>query len=256
MLARLSRWILPTAIVVAGLAMYRLLLADPAAESLKLPRNEPWLIAPLHDDPRMVTDRQLYDVLARLRPSLETVNSNDWVHALRLWTKDARFDDPGAPSGREMLNFFLRDDVYQRYAGKGTPPLLTIDDEGARLRSYDDSYEFRTTSSYHQDDHLATLAETAVPLDTILHTRQGEARVSDLLRASLLSYHPDRHEADWTIISYARYAFPLLSWKNRYGQQIDYEQLLDELPTQTHDVSVDMVVTDAEVLRFGRTRRS
>ena len=229
MLARLSRWTLPTLILLAALAIYRLVLVDTASDAIDLPRNQPWLINPRHDEPRMVTDDQLHAILDRLKPSTESFSTNDWVHALRLWGPHAEFDDPRSPSGRQMLDFFLDDSVYRHFAGSKTPPLFVIGREGVSARAYEEDYAHRTTSSYHQDDLLATLAESGVPLDTPLITRDGESRVADLLTSSLRRFHPEQYEYEWSIISYARYAFPLETWRNKYGQRIDAQSLVTRL---------------------------
>lgn len=229
MLARISRWTLPALILLAGLATYRFLFSAPPTEELVLPRIEPWRIEPRYDEPRIVTDQQLAEVLNRVRPPGKPANTNLFVHALRLWGDQAEFGDYEGPSGGQLRDYFLRDDVFRRWAGSETPPLFDARELGLAARSFDDEAAFQTSGSYHQDDLLATLAETGISLDTPLETRHGSATVADLLRQSLRDFHPERYEFEWTVISYARYAFPLTEWRNKYGQRIDVESLVDLL---------------------------
>ncbi len=229
MLARISRWTLPALILLVGLATYRFLFTAPGSEDVLPPRSEPWRIEPLHDEPRIVTDQQLAEVLDRVRPPGAPANTNLYVHALRLWGDQADFSDSDRPSGGQLRDYFLRDEVFRKWAGSAAPPLFAAREIGLAARSFDDEAAFQTSGSYHQDDLLATLAETGVPLDTPLETRDGAGTVADLLRQSLRDFHPDRLEFEWTVISYARYAFPLSEWRNKYGQRVDVESLVDLL---------------------------
>lgn len=228
MLARLSRATLPLAILLAALLLYRVLVIRPSAP-LVLPRKEPVTIAPRYDDPRVVTDDQLAAVLARVRPPRGPAHTNHYLHALRLWGPSATFDDPDIPSGQLLRDYFLDDAVFRRLAGPGTPPLIYRSQHGLAVRTYDESAAHQETSSFHTDDVLATLAETGTPLDAALKLRDGTARVEDLLRAALIGFHRSRLEYEWTIIAYARYAFPLPSWRNKYGERLDVDGLVEEL---------------------------
>jgi hypothetical protein len=157
------------------------------------------------------------------------VNTNNMVHALRLWGKDADFGDAKIPSGREMLGYFLDDAVFQKWAGKETPPLFFVGEDGIQPRIFDDGGKFRPTSSYHPDDLLATLAETGTPLDAPMHLRGSEARVGDLLDDSMQRFYLDRLEFEWSTISYVRYLYPLKQWRNKYGERLSVDGLVKEL---------------------------
>ena len=97
------------------------------------------------------------------------------------------------------------------------------------IARFDDRPTNRTTSSFHTDDLVATLAESGVSLDTPLQLRDGEARVADLLTTALLRFHPEQLEYEWTAIAYARYVFPQPGWRNKYGQKIDVDSLVDQI---------------------------
>ena len=231
MLARLSRLTMPVLILAVALLFYRLAFVSSTSNEFTVPadRNLPWTIEPLHDEPLVATDQQLKAVLAQVRPPLNPVNTNNWIHALRLWGTEAKFDDPQLPSGETMRNYFLDDAVFRQYAGENTPPLFNITPEGLLVRGFDDDYDNTVSSSYHADDLLATLAETGTPLDTVIHTRHGDSSVRTLLQTAMRSFHLDRHEYEWSMISYARYLYPVEAWKNKYGQVISVDEMVNEM---------------------------
>ena len=232
MLQSISRISLPSLLLLVALAAYRFaggFLSPPPRDSVTPPRNEPAVIAPQYNEPRLCTDQQLAEVLDRVKPPASPANTNNMVHALRLWSKDADFGDERIPSGREMLGYFLDDAVFQKWAGTETPPLFFVDDNGIQPRIFDDGGKSRSTSSFHPDDLLATLAESGTPLDAPLHLREGEAKVADLLSDSLRRFHLDRLEYEWSTISYVRYLYPLKEWRNKYGERISVDALVNEL---------------------------
>ena len=232
MLQSFSRISLPPLLVVAALVLYRFasgLLSPPSSQHVVAPHNEPALVSPRFNEPRLCTDEQLAQVLDRVKPPTGPANTNTMVHALRLWGKDADFGDEKIPSGQQMLGYFLDDQVFQKWAGKETPPLFHLGRDGVEARIFDDGGKFRTTSSYHFDDLLATLAETDTPLDAPLKMRGSEATVADLLDASMRRFYPDRLEYEWSTISYVRYLYPLREWRNKYGERIGVSDLVNEL---------------------------
>ncbi len=174
MLARLSRFAIAAADRRCGLAGL-----SPGAGWAGLagrsspPRNEPLVIAPRFDEPRVVTDEQLAAVLDRVKPPAEPLKTNNMVHALRLWGAGGRFsrsDDSHRPADAGLLP---RRRDFRQFAGEQTPRRSSIaTGDGIAVRSYDDGLTDRDTSSYHADDLLATLAETGTPLDTPLHLRE------------------------------------------------------------------------------------
>ena len=231
MLARVSRFVLPPLILLAALLAYRLIAASVSAResAIALPRNEPLSIGPRFDDPRVVTDEQLSAVLARVVPPAKPVNTNNFVHALRLWGAKADFHDKSIPTGRQLRDYFLDDGEFRRWAGSSAPPLFYRDSRGLQARSFDERVSDRDTSSYHAADLIATLAEVGTPLDTPMSTRDGDATVRELLETTLRQGHLEQLEYEWLAIAYARYVFPHRGWKNQFGEQIDVNKLVDEI---------------------------
>src|SRR5262245_7920784 len=229
MLARISRWTLPTLIVVAALVVYRVVVIRPQPADIVLSRVQPVTIAPRFSDERVVTDEQLAAVLARVKPPAQPVNTNNFVHALRLWGAEADFGDAKIPTGQQLRDYFLDDAKFRLFARENAPPLFYRGANGIEVRSFDDRPTDQATSSVHADDLLATLAETGTPLDTPMHLRDGEARVSDLLTNSLRRFHLEQLEYEWTAIAYARYVFPQRQWRNKFGEKIDVDALVVEI---------------------------
>ncbi len=224
MLALVSRFLIPPAVIFLALVIYRI-----AAVSAAIPIEHSQAIrtiVPTNTEPRVATDNQLRHVLARVVPPADPVNTNNFVHALRLWGANAKFGDPQIPSGEELRQYFLDDRVFRKWAGENAPPLFIQDADGVRARDYDENYDNRTTSSFHNDDLLATLAETGTSLDTPMKLRDGEATVEDLLRDSLQRFHVDRWEFEWSMLSYLRYRFPEREWTNKFGEKIQVGELI------------------------------
>jgi hypothetical protein len=229
MLKRICRIVLPFVALFAALGIYRLAIGSAQPPILSAPRATPWVIAPQHDEPLVASDAELLQVLARVVPPADPVNTNNFIHALRLWGPSATFDDEHVPSGQQMRDFFLDDAVFQKYA-PGQPGVFERTHDGLlRARSFDDGPKHRTTSSYHSDDFLATLAETGTPLDTVLHLREGQASVRQLAESALLDFNLSKHEYEWSIIAYARYVFPQKRWTNKYGETITVDDLVNEI---------------------------
>jgi hypothetical protein len=233
MFQRLSQIVLPPLILAAALLTYRVAFVRAVAEPVVPLRPAAITVAPRFDEPRVVTDEQLVQVLDRVQPPTRPLKTNNIVHALRLWGPDADFGNPKIPTGRQMRDYLLDDRVYRQWAGdKGlgdkAPPIFYRDPNGLAVRSYDDAVTDRDTSSYHTDDLLATLAETNTPLDAPLYLRDAQVTVGQLLDDSLARFHLDRLEYEWSIISYARYVFPQPQFRNQWGERIHVDQLIDE----------------------------
>lgn len=225
----LVRWFFPVLLLGVALVLVRLGVGSRAEHPVAPSRNEPWRITPRYQEPRVATDEQLTAVLNRVQPPVNPVTTNNLVHALRLWGPRADFGNAKIPTGAEMLNYFLDDAEFRRWAGAKTPPLFYRGKDGLNVRSYDDQATHRETSSYHIDDLLATLAESGTPLTAPLKLRGEQATVGDLLRDSLTRFHLERWEYEWSAISYARYVFPQREWRNKYGAEIDLAGLVHEL---------------------------
>ena len=186
---------------------------------------------PLDDRPqvRVVADRYRRTasaVLARMQPAASLADTNQLIHALRLWGPDATFNDPEQMSGHEMLAFCL---TMLAFGWPGPNAPLVQVSTARRVRSYRPGDRFARGASLHPTDLRPTLAERGAPADTPVAARGGSTSVRELLETALHNYHPDQFEYEWTAIAYARYLFPIDRWTNRYGQTIRLETLVERL---------------------------
>jgi hypothetical protein len=222
-------------VLVAGLVVYRLAVGSVSDPQPTAGRDKPWVIVPQENVELVVSDGELQQILNRVQPPAKPANTNTFVHALRLWGPNATF--ASAPSGQQLLGYFLDDAEYRALAGAAAPPIFEYTAEGLlRARSFDDRVTDRITSSNHNDDLLATFAESGVPLDTPIHLREGVASVRELADSALKEFHLARHEYEWTAIAYARYVFPNKRWKNKYGETITVDDLVTELVEHPHGI--------------------
>ena len=229
-------------LLVAACGVYRATRASTSTDFLAQLPVRPNLVAPRYDIPQVATDKQLREILQRMRPPAHPIDTNVLVHALRLWGPQVEFNDvefngPEFLDGPTMLSYLLNDETFRRLAGEKTPPLFHKTAEGVEVRPWVDDSPHRRTGAVHVDDLLATLAESGVSLDTPMKLRdgdstEGDATVGDLLRGAMRRFHHEQHEYEWTAISYARYLFPARRWQNQYGQPIDLDALVDELLEQ------------------------
>jgi hypothetical protein len=233
MLVNLFRWFVPVLVIASGLALCRVTAETPAADEPIAPeRTMPWRIAPRYDLEPVASDEQLAAVLERMKPAAKPVNTNNIVHALRLWGDEAKFGDAAFLDGDRMRDYFLDDAAFRQIAGDDVPALFEIRDELVEVRKYQSGDPHRDTGAVHVDDLLATLAEIGVPLDAPLSTRGGDTTVRSLAEAAMRNFHRRQTEYEWSIISYGRYLFPTAKWVNRYGESLDADQLVDELVEQ------------------------
>ncbi|QDU25287.1 hypothetical protein ETAA8_03510 [Anatilimnocola aggregata] len=227
---RISRVILPLFLLALMLGAYRLVIIKPQVARVEPAKNDPWMITPRFAEPRVATDEQLVAVLNRVKPPMaKEAMTNNFVHALRLWGPKADFHDEKVVSGHDLQQYFLDDQVFRKFAGEKAAPLFYRGRDGLEVRSFDEQLKHRDSSSYHTDDLLATFAESGLPLTTPIVMRNDEATIGELLNDSLMRFHLERLEYEWTAIVFARYVFPLRQWKNKYGGRIDVNELVKEL---------------------------
>ena len=194
------------------------------------PSTAPTPIEPRYDWPQVATDDQILAVLDRVKPPKAPHVTNNMVHALRLWGPKADFGDPQIPTGAQMRDYFVDDRVFQQLAPAGSPPIFEVQPDGeVRVRSYARDSQYVTTSSYHTADLLATMGEIGLPPDTPLVTRNGTATIGDLVRSAMGRYHYEQFEYEWSTISYARYVFPLDSFRNKFGETMTTRGIMTDL---------------------------
>lgn len=194
--------------------------------ALPIPRNQPLRVEPLYDDPRVISDEQLAEVLTRVKPRfrIEKPKINYVDHALRLWGIDAHFDDPDCLSGEEMREMLLNHQQFVHYWGEETPPLLIETPQGVRIRTR----EGKATAS-HVDHTLAGLAEIGTPLDYPVVTPHRQTQLRAVLMQSLKDFSLNQREYEWSALAYALYLPPVKRWYSTEGQEITFDRLADRI---------------------------
>ncbi len=227
-------------LVLATVALGAVWRRSHELDAQRLPpplQNEPFRVAPLYDDPRVVTDDQLLDVLYRLRPRLRgpqpKVNHVD--HALRFWGLEAKFRDPECLSGEEMRDLLLDHRRFAAAWGRDAQPLLVPLRNGVRVRTQ----EGLATAS-HVDHTLGCLAEVGVPLEHPILTANGPSRVQAMLEQSLRDFSLNQLEYEWSTLAYTLYLAPTQSWITSEGQRVSFDTLAERLMRQRLNEGVCM----------------
>lgn len=232
MLVSLGRPYLLTALTIVFLTAWAWRAgATPSPRPLParpVARLQPWRLSPPAIDLAVVSDSQLQAVLARLRPLKSCRNTNNLLHALRLWGQSADFASPAFWTGRDLRDHFLSHAQFSQTTGPEALPLVEQTSRGPRVRLWhrdDPQHDF---AAAHENDLLATLAEIGLPSDTPLHVPGETTNISELYRAAAERYHSQQLEPEWTLISYARWSYPQVGWQNQYGEHITASQLMEQ----------------------------
>ena len=203
-------------------------VSRPKSGPLRLPvyNNQPLLVSPRYDDPRIVTDNQLRMVLDRLQPAfgMRQPKVNYVDHALRFWGLDANFSNPDVLSGETMRSLLVDDSVLVSAWGKKTKPLLIPTPTGVDVRMQQGN-----ASASHVDHTLASLAEVGTPLEFPMQLRDRKSSVESLLKHALSDFNLNQREYEWTTLALALYAPSAEPWVSHEGQQVDFNRLAQRM---------------------------
>jgi hypothetical protein len=211
------------AVITAGLvwaaSRYR---AHAALTRLPAIRSVPAHVGPLYDDARVISDDDLQNVLARLKPRLAgprpKINHVD--HALRFWGVEAAFNDPECLSGVEMREILTDHRRYRQVWTRPERPFLKLTGDGVEFR-----VRRGNASASHYDHTLASLAEVGTPLDFPLITPQGEATMRDMLEFSLSKFSLNQSEYEWSAVAFALCLEPTHGWVTSEGQHVTFDRI-------------------------------
>jgi len=190
----------------------------------------PELITPRYDEPDVVSDGALQEVLHRLRPTLREKQPkiNHVDHALRLWGASAVFEDPDCLSGIEMLRLLTDHRHFQKAWGEQADAFLLPNTQLSRPY-----VEFRTrsgnASTSHIDHTLATLAESGTPLNFPLLTPQGEIRLQAAFDFAFDRFRLNQNEYECSILAFLHYLPDLTGWYTSEGQHVTWDMLAHRL---------------------------
>jgi hypothetical protein len=236
----------PNLVLIATLALFGAFaaaygLASPATqrelrEELRLPtspprvipsRTTPLVIEPLYDDPEVVSDRELADVLAKVQPRFPTskLKPNYVEHALRTWSVRARFADPEVMSGEAMKEYLTDHGRFLASWGDEVNPLLSDQPAGVGVR-----WGKVDGGSVHHDHWLASLTEAGVSLDEPVFTpsRRGHT-IGDVLQQALWDFRVDEVETEWSALAFGLWLPPQKSWQLRDGREVSFDVHADRL---------------------------
>lgn len=197
--------------------------------SLPALRPAPLWVRPRYDNPLLVTDEQLRQVLHKLAPCFRETRSpvSTLDHALRFWGYPATFTDvPQALSGKEMHRLMVDHEKFTAYYGPDAKPLL--DDlgtgKGVRYRTVDGDL-----SSSHVDHTLACLLEVGTPLDHPVRTPKRTTTLKALVEQSLRDFSLNQEEYEWNAIVYALCLQPPGHWVTAEGQAMDFDRIAERI---------------------------
>ncbi|MBA3314847.1 MAG: hypothetical protein M3552_11725 [Planctomycetota bacterium] len=204
------------------------LSATTTAPRLPISHERPVMVEPYYDDPSVVSDEELRDVLEKVRPrfGMERLQPNYVEHALRAWGPSIEFHEPGVMDGPEMV-LFLTD--YGRHLaswGVRARPLLVERPQGIAI-----NWGKRPGESVHHDHWLACLTEAGLPLETPIFgpNRRGDT-LNDALQEALRDFDPNERETEWSVMAFGFWLPPdHQSWTNRDGRRIDFDLLAETL---------------------------
>jgi hypothetical protein len=230
-------WFVQVVAVVGTLAWGKLEIdREHALRELPQPNQQPRTVRPLRDDPSVVSDETLHQVLWRLRPQFRgpqpKINHVD--HALRCWGLAAEFSDPECLSGVELRELLLDNRQFAEAWGPKTAPFIAPDTRGELVVR---TQQGQATAS-HVDHTLAGLAEVGTPLDYPVLTPKGEYVVGDILNASLRDFSLNQVEYEWSTLAYLLYLAPRGDWYSTEGQRLNFDRLAERLMRQRRSLGV------------------
>ena len=192
----------------------------PRFTPVEINRNEPLEVAPLYDEPEVVSDEDLAAVLYQIQPAFkpEDLKPNSVEHALRTWRVKAKFQEPGVMSGEEMRDFLLD---YGRFAlswGPEMESLIESLDTGIYVR-----WGREDGASVHHDHTLACLTEAGVPLDFQVRAPGKNGTMKDVIEQALFDFRLDERETEWSAMAFGLWIPPARSWKNGVGRELNFD---------------------------------
>ncbi len=201
-----------------------------SAPRVEIGHRLPWSVTPFYDDPSVVSDEGLRDVLFKIRPKFDRdkLSSNYVEHALRAWGATVRFQDPAIMDGPQLVEY-MTDYGRQLTSWESEPaavPLIVERPDGVAI-----NWGKQPGESVHHDHWLACLTEAGVPLDTPIYgpSRRGDT-LEDAIQEAARDFDPSERETEWSVMAFGFWLPPeTTSWTNRDGRRIDFDLLAGTL---------------------------
>ncbi len=206
----------------------KVLSARPQLADVPLERDTALTIAPLYDDPQLVSDDELAAVLKQIVPHfpLKKRKPNHVEHALRAWHVDAKFQDPDALSGVQLRDFLIDHGRYLASWEAKTPPILEERPaDGIAVR-----WGREEGTSVHHDHLLACLTEAGISLSQPVFTpNRRDLTFRDVLRQALRDFRFDERETEWSAMAFGLWLPPTKSWHLTDGREMSFDMLAERL---------------------------
>ncbi|HLQ44159.1 MAG TPA: hypothetical protein VK137_05485, partial [Planctomycetaceae bacterium] len=206
----------------------RAVTLKPQYVDLPLKRDKAIEIAPLYDDPQLVSDDELAAVLKQIVPHFpaKKMKPNHVEHALRTWHVDAQFLDPDALSG-VLLRDFLID--HGRFLASWNPTVEPLLQERP-ADGISVHWGREEGASVHHDHLLACLTEAGVPLSQPVFTpTRRDLTFREVLRQALRDFRYDDREVEWSVMAFGLWLPPTKSWRLADGREISFDMLAKRL---------------------------
>jgi hypothetical protein len=233
---RVGFWLVQ-AIVVAGLGISAVrggvsrveprLWPGAPREVLHIQRDHPLRIESLYDDPQVVSDDELANVLAQVQPrfSPKNLRPNYVEHALRVWGVHAVFRDPEVLSGAQLRDVLIDHGHYLASWGDRVRPLLVESREGVEVR-----WGREEGASVHHDHWLAALTEAGISLHEPIYTPSRHTRtINDAVQQALGDFQLDTREVEWSAMAFGLWVPPSRSWQAADGRTVSFDMLAQRL---------------------------
>ncbi len=210
----------------ASVESRRFLTGNKLIQPVEVPRERGILIAPLYDEPSIVSDEELADVLKQILPRFprKHLKPNHVEHALRTWHIDATFQNPEVLSGEEMKEFLVDHGKFLASWDQETLPLLMDRPDGVAVRWGSNAY-----SSVHHDHWLACLTEAGIPRDEPIFTPTRSMTIKDAIEEAVRDFQLDERETEWTTLSFALWFPETHRWQNGEGRVMSFDLLAERL---------------------------
>ena len=189
----------------------------------KIERQEPLVIAPLYDDPGVVSDEELAAVLVQVQPRFPPNNlrPNHVEHALRTWHVDAEFQDPAVMSGTDMRDLLLDNGRFMLSWGPDIPPLLEDRPTGVYVR-----WGHETGASVHHDHTLACLSEAGVALDQPVRSPgRPNGTLQQMIEQAIYDFDLDERETEWSAMGFGLWLPPQKEWVNGHRRNLSFDMI-------------------------------
>lgn len=198
-----------------------------AYEEIPITRDVAPQIAPLYNDPTVVSDENLARVLAQILPRFprQRVRPNYVEHALRAWGVHATFKDPEVMSGEQMKEIVLNNGRFVGTWDTQIEPLLTSGPGGVDVR-----WGMYHEASAHHDHLIASLSEAGVTLhEPVYPAGGGPTTLNAILQQAIHDFDLDEREVEWSAMAFALWLPPTTTWKNAAGRELSFDKIARRL---------------------------